>query len=88
MIKVCFDLIRLSQHTISNFILEQLFCSKLEDVIELLLRHGARFGAQTRSHDQMGQHHLLLCHLLAGQIKTINQQALGRYSENSYNVHV
>lgn len=59
----------LSQHTISDFILEQLLSSKLEDVVELLLRHGARLGAKTRSHDQMGQHHLLLRHLLAGQIK-------------------
>lgn len=56
----------LGRLTFPDFILEQLLSSKLEDVIELLLGHGARFGAETRSHHQMGEHHLLLCHLVEG----------------------
>ncbi len=53
-----------SRLTISDFILEQLFSSKLQYVIELLLRHGACLGAETRSHHQMGEHHFLLRHLV------------------------
>lgn len=56
----------LSQLTLSDFILEQLFSSKLEDVIKLLLGHGACFGTETGSHHQMGEHHLLLRHLVEG----------------------
>lgn len=46
-----------------HIILEELLCAKLEDVIQLLLGHGARLGAQARSHHQVGEHHLALGHL-------------------------
>ena len=46
-----------------HVILEELLRAKLEDVIQLLLGHGARLGAQARSHHQVGEHHLALGHL-------------------------
>lgn len=46
-----------------SLILEQLFCSKLEDVIQLLLGHGARLGSEARPDHQVSQHHLLLGNL-------------------------
>ena len=44
-------------------VLEELLGAELEDVIKLLLGHGAGLGAQPRAHDQVGQHHLALGHL-------------------------
>lgn len=46
-----------------HFILEQLLGSKLENVVQLLFGHGARFGAQTGPHHQVSQHHFPLRHL-------------------------
>lgn len=45
------------------FILEELLRPKLEDIIQLLLRHGAGLGSQAWPHHQVGQHHLPLGYL-------------------------
>lgn len=50
-------------HLTLNVVLEQFLCAKLQDVIQLLFRHGARLGAKARAHHQMSQHHLPLGHL-------------------------
>lgn len=46
-----------------HIVLEELLCAKLEDVIQLLLGHGARLGAEAGPHHQVGEHHLALGHL-------------------------
>lgn len=46
-----------------HLVLEELLRAKLEDVVQLLLGHGASFGAQAGSHHQVGQHHFSLRHL-------------------------
>lgn len=46
-----------------SFILEELFCPKLEDVVQFLLGHGASLGSQARPDHQVGQHHLPFGHL-------------------------
>lgn len=46
-----------------HFILEKLLSSELEDVVQLLFGHGARFGAQAGPHHQVSQHHFPLGYL-------------------------
>lgn len=46
-----------------RLVLEELLRPKLEDVVQLLLGHGACLGSQTRAHHKVGQHHLPLGHL-------------------------
>ncbi len=51
------------RETFSKLVFEKLFCAKLQDVVQFLFGHGSSLGAQTRSHHQVSQHHLFLCHL-------------------------
>lgn len=53
-----------------SFVLEKLLRPKLEDIIQLLLGHGAGLGSQTRPHHQMGQHHLPLGYLSDALLNT------------------
>lgn len=46
-----------------HVVLEELLCAELQDVVQLLLGHGARLGAQAGPHHQVGEHHLTLGHL-------------------------
>lgn len=46
-----------------HVILEELLRAELEDVVQLLLGHGARLGAEAGPHHQVGEHHLALGHL-------------------------
>ena len=46
-----------------DVVFEELLGAELEDVVQLLLGHGAGLGAQAGPHHQVGQHHLALGHL-------------------------
>ena len=61
---------------LSKLVLEQLLRAELEDVVQLLFGHGARLGAQTRTHHQVGQHHLLLGNLVREGTWDVSMPAL------------
>ena len=79
----------LSRLTFSEFPFKQLFSSKLEDIIELLLGHGAGLRAKTRPHHQVGEHHLLLRHLVEDKVsgRQSDEQVLKEFS-HSFKRHV